>query len=161
MNKIQEARTNGSQRFPLAVGGMNSKTRLLVFPQPQMYPSVALNQYAWVNSTPEHFVIYVSRPHANFEIDFEVNLHPPNIEYDKCICMQYTSRVEYRGEFSYRYIDTLPLIDISTETYLRTKQLFLNSWSDKLIHQCTLCVGMCIAWRSTQALVGNVPTPSV
>ena len=45
-------------------------TRLLGRPQPQMYPPIALNQYTWVNRTHKHILIYASRPHENFEIDF-------------------------------------------------------------------------------------------
>ena len=52
--------------------------RLLGRPQPQMYPPVALNQYTWVNRT-QTFVIYASRPHGNFEIDFTPKLSSNNM----------------------------------------------------------------------------------
>ena len=39
-----------------AVFNFQMLTRLLCRPQPQTYPPVALNQYAWVNRTPKHFI---------------------------------------------------------------------------------------------------------
>ena len=44
------------------------RTRLFGHLQPQMYPSVALSQYTWVNRTHNiAFYIYASRPHEHFE----------------------------------------------------------------------------------------------
>ena len=48
------------------------KTRLLGRPQPQMYPQVALDQYTW--STELINILYVSRHHKYFKIDFTPKL---------------------------------------------------------------------------------------